>query len=418
MSQQTINNLETGLVVRDKINDNFSELYANSAETKSLKAVYGAVGDGVTDDTTAITAADAAAGKKYSPAGTYDTTIAAVDLDGPYWSEGQIRDAANNKRGPWFSAIKAPPSSFGTHDSIETAFNGDLSKNQIAMEHRITGATTVGQPTTGYTYTPEAFPVYGYLYNSSGYNHSTSGNDGRTGVAFQRVRVFHAGQGDAACYNATAFVTGTRAGSTSFLANPAGVLFNGDISGDTAGVYLNAGEFIMRDSGFDVAAIGWVVNGVRTVSTGAKGAYWAGFRAQSQGTAAMDQAFGMAGLFKVGLEGTTATLTSDQALVSGKAGQRVYLNNASSNGFYTTTFNGDYLEYNTGLSGIQVVVAGGSRLQVVAGQVTVNGVKLQATGKVGFTALGNYANDAAAAAGGVAVNELYRNGSVVQIRVT
>lgn len=32
--------------------------------------------------------------------------------------------------------------------------------------------------------------------------------------------------------------------------------------------------------------------------------------------------------------------------------------------------------------------------------------------------LGNYANDAAAAAGGVQVGGLYRNGSVVQVRVT
>ena len=37
--------------------------------------------------------------------------------------------------------------------------------------------------------------------------------------------------------------------------------------------------------------------------------------------------------------------------------------------------------------------------------------------KVSFTGLGNYANDAAAAAGGVAVGSLYRNGSVIQVRV-
>jgi hypothetical protein len=36
--------------------------------------------------------------------------------------------------------------------------------------------------------------------------------------------------------------------------------------------------------------------------------------------------------------------------------------------------------------------------------------------KVG--ALGNYANDAAAEAGGVAVGALYRNGSAIQVRVS
>lgn len=35
-----------------------------------------------------------------------------------------------------------------------------------------------------------------------------------------------------------------------------------------------------------------------------------------------------------------------------------------------------------------------------------------------FATLGNYANDAAAAAGGVAVGGVYRNGSALQVRVT
>ena len=40
-----------------------------------------------------------------------------------------------------------------------------------------------------------------------------------------------------------------------------------------------------------------------------------------------------------------------------------------------------------------------------------------ATNAQGVT-LSNYANDTAAAAGGVAVGQLYRNGSVIQVRVT
>lgn len=35
-----------------------------------------------------------------------------------------------------------------------------------------------------------------------------------------------------------------------------------------------------------------------------------------------------------------------------------------------------------------------------------------------YSALGNYANDAAAAAGGVKVGQQYRNGSVVMVRVS
>jgi len=38
--------------------------------------------------------------------------------------------------------------------------------------------------------------------------------------------------------------------------------------------------------------------------------------------------------------------------------------------------------------------------------------------KINFSGLGNYADDAAAATGGVSIGGIYRNGSVVQVRVT
>lgn len=321
-------------------------------------------------DFTTIANADADTRRKFVPGGVYASSLASTALTGPYWGLGQIRDAANNKRAPWFSAVKAAPSSLGNHDSVETAFNGDFGRNQIAMEHRVTGAATLGQPTTGYLYRPETMPFYGYLYNESGWNNSTSGNGGRTGAAFMRVQVYQAGQGDAVCYNASAFVTGTKAGSTDFLANPAAVLFNGDIAAGAAGVYLNPGEFALRDNGNDAAGIGWVVNLYRDNDTGAKGAFWAGFQAQSQGTKSANHAFGAFGKFKVGLEATTADLGSENALISGKAGQRIYLNNASSNGRYTTSFNGDYVEYSTAVGGVNVVVGGTSRFQITNDRVT------------------------------------------------
>jgi hypothetical protein len=332
---------------------------------------FGAVGDGTADDTAAVTAADAISGKIYAPAGTYDTTTAPTLLRGPFYGEGQIRDSANNMRAPFFSAIAAAPSSFGNFESVETSFNGDLSGCQFAIEHRVTGAATLGQPTSGYLYRPECMPVFGYLYNESGWNNSTSGNSGRTGVAFSRVQTFQAGQGDAVCYNASAFVTGTKTGSTDFLANPAAVLFNGDIAGDTAGVYLNAGEFTLRDNGTDMAGIGWVVNLYRDNATGAKGAYWAAFQAQSQGTLAANHAFGTFGKFNVGLEATTADFGANNALVSGKAGQRIYLNNASSNGRYTTSFNGDYVEYSSAVGGFNFVRGGASVMQITPDRIAL-----------------------------------------------
>lgn len=57
--------------------------------------------------------------------------------------------------------------------------------------------------------------------------------------------------------------------------------------------------------------------------------------------------------------------------------------------------------------------SGNSSLNATAGSVSLNGTSYSMT----LTGLGNFANDAAAAGGGVPVSGLYRNGSVLQIRV-
>lgn len=57
--------------------------------------------------------------------------------------------------------------------------------------------------------------------------------------------------------------------------------------------------------------------------------------------------------------------------------------------------------------------AGNASLNSTTGSVSLNGVSYSMT----LAGLGNYANDAAAAAGGVPVSGLYRNGSVLMIRV-
>lgn len=62
---------------------------------------------------------------------------------------------------------------------------------------------------------------------------------------------------------------------------------------------------------------------------------------------------------------------------------------------------------------LNVVSGGNIDLQTTGGAVRV----ISGT-KVFISGLGNYANDAAAAAGGVAVDQLYRNGSVLMVRVS
>jgi hypothetical protein len=347
---------------------------------------FGAAGDGGTDDTSEIQAS-LTAGTSYVPAGTYKTTIPTQsNILGKGYGPGKIETADGNKSASYFSKADSPPTSLGNHDSIETAFNGDYSQSQFSVQHRITGATTLSQPATGYVYTPEVYPHYTYLYNNSGWNESLVGNVGRTSACAYRVKLAQYGQGDAVCYNGSAFVTNTKAGSTNFLANPGAVLFNGDMIAGADGVYLNPYETICRDNGFDVACVGLVNNFKRTVNTGAKSTVWLGYRAQSHdSTVPCDAIVSGTGQWVTGLDFSMNALNfgASKAAISLKANDRIYLNNnANALGnldanWRTTGFNGDYIEYASGINALNFVRGGSSKLQIGTTLVNVTNSNLQ-----------------------------------------
>lgn len=338
------------------------------ADQLNLKDM-GAAGTG--DDTTAITAAEASSRTDFHvPPGVYSTTDAASTLDKNYHGPGQI-ETAGNKRGKFFSAIKAAPASEGNHNSVETAFNGDLSHSIFQHEHRITGAATLGQPATGYKVTPEAYANYTVLYNSSGWNEETGGNDGRTLAAAYRVFISQFGQGDCAAYNARAFVTGTKAGSTDFLANPAASLFSGGMSAGADGVYLNARELVLDDGGYDIACIGDVTDMNRTNATGAKNVWWAGYRVQSKGSAPIDVAVSVSGPVARGVDLVPADLGAGKAALIVSSGDRLYLNGTATDTRFADNYGDDYIQHAN--DGIETVVDGAAR-QIV----TANGVGIGA----------------------------------------
>ena len=246
------------------------------------------------------------------------------------------------------------------------------------MEHRITGATTLGQPITGYRYVPEAYPVYGYLYNTSGHNESLSGNDGRTAAVFSRVQVYNAGQGDAVAYNASAFVIGAKAGATSVLANPAAVLFNGETIAGANGVYLNPVE-INTDGGiYDVAAANFVANQTRNVDTGALGAFWYGYRSQSIGSTPIDAHFSLFGPAKIGIDLTALTVNTSgtwaYAAMALEADQRIYFNAVagSPDPSYASSLGTTWIEYDTSVGGLLFRAGGVDALQITSTAVTAN----------------------------------------------
>ncbi len=304
-------------------------------------------------DVALAASADVAGYSVFVPTAGATTTVAnGAALVAMYKGDGQLTTADGNKRGKYFSTVKAAPSSFGNHDSVETAFNGDLRHSIFQIEHRITGAATLGQPTTGYHYTPETAGIYLVGYNSSGYNHALDSNTGRTAATLFRGRLHHYGQADGVVFNASVFVAGTKAGSTDFLANPAGILFNGDIQAGADGVYLNPFELYLYDAGYDVAATGLVLNMYRSNNAGAKSAIWNGLRIQGIGTAAGDAIVSATGPWVTGIDFSPSTTDfgANKAAISLRAGQRIYLNNtAGASGalkanWRATTFS-DFIEY-------------------------------------------------------------------------
>lgn len=412
MAQQTINvgtvagdnTGDPGRTAFQKVNSNFTELYAVSSFSQgyTLKG-FGAVGDGITNDTSAVSTASAYS-KVFAAPGTYATTyVNAAAVPGSWWGIGQIADASSRKLAPWFSNANAAPSSTGNSNSILTAFNGDLSRCQFPVGHYIQGATTLTQPTTGYAYVNEVYPHFTYLHNSSGWNQSTSGNTGRTAACAYRTKVDNYGQGDCVAYNATAFVTGTRAGSTNFLANPAASLFNGDMTAGADGVYLNPYETYLTDAGYDAACVGLVNNFNRTNATGAKSAIWNGYRAQSVGSVTCDALVSGTGKWVTGLDFAMGGLDfgANKGAVSLKANDRIYFNStAAASGslnadFRTTAFGTAYMTFDSSSGDLQFVNSSGTQFTVGGTASAVNYFRAiggATGGQVQFRAIGSDTN--------------------------
>lgn len=277
----------------------------------------------------------------------------------------------------------AAPSSLGLWDSPLDAFTADISKIYSGVLYEITGVASLGQPATGYKYTPELTPNVTYLYNSSGWNQDTGDNIGRTAATAHRTYMYQTGQGDAIAYNVSAFVNSSRStqsgggAPTHFLANPAVTGWAGDFTGGASGVYLNPYEVSMTDAGFDIAGIGMVVNDTRTNDTGALGVVHYGFRTQSNGAKAIDTSYSASGKTKIGIDLTSIITNSsgtwtNAALVLNSA-DRIYFNGTPTvtvAGYASNTGN-DYIAYSSGVTGLILVSGNVAALQITSSQVSL-----------------------------------------------
>jgi hypothetical protein len=348
---------------------------------------FGAIGDGVTDSTAAIANATQSGVPVFNPPGKYKVTTPSSSLTGPFYGHGQVQDGAGNLRGKTFTQISSRPSALSPQNGIETAFNGDLSHQPFSIEHRIVGASTLGTPASGgYLETPETAAYQAHLYNSSG---AVTGNGlgaGRTAAILHYANAYQYGQGDCHVYNANAFVGSNNPNATNMNAAPAACLWTGQVTAGVDGCYLNPIEVDNVDNGHDVAGVGVVVNNSRTNGTANLGAWWYGYRHQSNGTVPVDVAFSSTGPVKFGLDLSYSTFDSNKAAITFKADSRIYGNVTANDptGRYPIV-TGDFITYASASNSWNLVAGNNPTLQVSSSQVTVAGVLATTGGIVGAT---------------------------------
>jgi len=272
---------------------------------------FGAKCDGTTDDSAAITAA-MATGKTISiPSGLtcYGASISQAGITTMFVGPGQIKTSDGNLRAPIVSQISVRPN-VGNWGAVTTAFNGNLSHVPYAIEQRITGTATLGQPTTGWSLTQEVAAIALYGYNASGWNNSLSSNVGRTGAGVIYLDVGQNGQGDYTGITCYGLVSSSLAGATSYLASPAVECMGGELFGGAAGSYIEyLGDMDIADNGFDIAAVGEVFGLARTNATGNLGANWVGSIINSVGTVPINQFQSLGGPSVIGVNWTQENLS-------------------------------------------------------------------------------------------------------------
>ena len=208
-----------------------------------------------------------------------------------------------------------------------TTFNGDFSNTVLPVSYTVNG-TSLGQPTTGYRWSPAVTPYQSLATINSGWNQSTSGNSGRTGYATYRTNVVHNGQGDAGAYYGGCWAYGARAGATHWLASPACILLNGNLNAGNSHQYLQGfGDVVFQDNGFDTAVVADARLYYRTNDTASLGEIWMGYRNQSVGSKTIDVGFSLAGPTKIAMD--TVTATGLLSAVNMGAGQKIVLNSTA-----------------------------------------------------------------------------------------
>lgn len=266
-------------------------------------------------------------------------------------------------------------------EALSTEFEGDFSHVFTAESYTVNG-DAMGQPATSFQWSPAVTPHQALVNYNSGFNNSTSSNDGRTGFGYRRTMINHNGQGDVVGNYQFCSINSTRAGATNFLATPACSVVAADLGATVSGCFLQGtGDFNFSDNGNDVAAIGDVRNFIRNNNTAALGEIWMGYRIQSSGTKPIDVGFSVTGPASAGLD-TTQVSTPNMAAVNMASDQQIILNSTSTPiggiNWWGNTPGGSRIRHSSTNSQVEVLFGGNVAAGFTAAPSAVNYIQLLA----------------------------------------
>jgi hypothetical protein len=374
-------------------------------DTVSLKD-FGAVGNGITDDTAAVQAAEASAFDRiYVPEGIYPTTLTSFQaINKIYFGPGQLKFsgyAAAKSRS--FITTPQPVPSTNRYQMFD-AFN-KVPESYYRFVGIAANPVTLPSTYTNYFEWSQRVGVYDF---TAGFNTTTNDHAfGRSGAFVQADKLYHGGQGDLVARSFYGEVYSSKPGATHWLANPALIVENGNIgatAGAAPGCYLNHSEYIYSDAGNAVACIDRVRNYVRTNSGNSLSQVWIHDRPQVAGSQPIDSVYSIAGSTKVGLDFTPATLTANKAAIALKAGDRIYFEASATPDplgalWYADTLGGTYMTSFTG-GYLTLYSNNNPSLQVHQSEVfvqTANGLTLNNTGIIKFSGTGQYSTGSSTA---------------------
>ena len=332
---------------------------------KVITTDYGAVGDGVTNDSAAFLAAEAAGETTFIPNGTYKIN-STVDAVVPFVGLDVTLDQV----------------------SPNTYLHNFTDFGKKALYRRVYRAASE------YTTKPVTYSnLYAFsgmhleYYSTMGYQQKfTDDSGGRTMQAGYSLDGSHSGYGDVCSFYGNYGISKhpSYTSVTGWTGANSGTVVGGQISALTERVNVYGTEVHLVDNGYkSVAAIGAVYDFARTNVAYDYNTLWAGVRVQTSATKPIDVGFQLSGKAQIGLDfsGVDFELLNGSAskcAIALKADDRINLNIAKKSppiwhAVQNTLPPETYLTYNSSSSAISFVVNSSPTFGVGATTAFVNG---------------------------------------------